>query len=87
MEGERHMEEAKKVTYISMQGAAKRLGCSSPTVRRVARQCGLGITTEKNRIVALALHELPLLKPHIHETSGNPDWIATRGKKLKPKKR
>jgi hypothetical protein len=64
-----------------MEGAAKRLGCSSPTVRRIAKQRGLGIVTDENRIVALALHELALLKPHIHETSGNPVWIATRGKK------
>jgi hypothetical protein len=75
-----------KVVYVSMEGAAKRLGCSSPTVRRVAKQRGLGIMTEQNRIVALALHELPLLKPWIHETSGNPVWIATRGKKSKPRR-
>lgn len=76
-----------KVVYISMEGAAKRLGCSSPTVRRVAKARGLGIMTEQNRIVALALHELPLLKPHIHETSGNPVWIASRGKGKRPRKR
>jgi hypothetical protein len=75
-----------KVVYVSMESAAKRLGCSSPTVRRVAKAKGLGIKTECNRIVALALHELPLLKPHIHETSGNPVWIATRGKKKKPRR-
>jgi hypothetical protein len=75
-----------KVVYLSMESAAKRLGCSSPTVRRVAKRRGLGIQVQGGRIVALALHELPLLKPHIHETSGNPVWIATRGKKAKPRR-
>jgi len=75
------------VVYLSMNAAAKRLGCSSPTVRRVAKAKGLGIKTEQNRIVAVAVHELALLKPLIHESSGNPVWIATRGKKLKPAKR
>ena len=76
-----------KVVYLSMEGAAKRLGCSSPTVRRVAKQRGLGIQVQDGRIVALAMHELPLLKPHIHETSGNPLWIAARGKKSRAKTR
>lgn len=75
-----------KVVYLSMESAAKRLGCSSPTIRRVAKRLGRGIQVQDGRIVALALHELPLIKPHIHETSGNPAWIATRGKKLKPKR-
>ena len=75
-----------KVVYLSMESAAKRLGCSSPTVRRVAKKQGLGIQVQGGRIVALAMHELQLLKPHIHETSGNPVWIATRGKKQKAKR-
>lgn len=75
-----------KVVYLSMESAAKQLGCSSPTVRRIAKRLGRGIQVQDGRIVALAMHELPLLKPHIHETSGNPVWISTRGKKLKPKR-
>lgn len=75
-----------KVVYLSMEGAAKRLGCGSATVRRAAKKRGVGIVTEGNRIVAVAVHELPLLQPFIHETSGNPVWIAGRGKKLKRKK-
>lgn len=74
------------VVYLSMDAAAKRLGCSSPTVRRIAKAQGLGIKTEQNRIVAVAVHELALLKPLIHETSGNPVWIANRGKRLRRKR-
>jgi hypothetical protein len=80
------MEEA-KVKYVTLESAAKRLGCSSPTVRRVARSRGFGIQTECNRIVAIALHELPLIKPHIHATAGNPVWIAAKGKKKSSRRR
>lgn len=71
------------VVYLSMQAAAKRLGCGAATVRRIAKARGVGILADGTRIVAVAAHELPLLKPHIHETSGNPVWIANRGKRKK----
>ncbi len=74
------------VVYLSMQSAAKRLGCSPPTVRRIAKSQGVGILADGARIVAVAVHELPLLKPHIHETSGNPLWIAA-GKKARRRKK
>jgi len=74
------------VVYLSMQAAAKRLGCSPPTIRRVAKAQGVGILADGTRIVAVAAHELPLLKPHIHETSGNPLWIAA-GKKPRRRKK
>jgi hypothetical protein len=73
------------VVYLSMAVAAKRLGCSSPTVRRVAKARGVGILADGTRIVAVAEHELPLLKPHIHETSGNPVWIAAKKKPRRKK--
>jgi excisionase family DNA binding protein len=77
----------KEVVYLSMETAAKRLGCSSPTVRRIAKSRGVGILADGTRIVAVAEHELALLKPFIHETSGNPVWIAARGKaKRKPRR-
>jgi excisionase family DNA binding protein len=78
--------ENEPVVYLSMESAAKRLGCSSPTVRRVAKSRGLGILADGERIVAVAEHELPLLKPYIHATSGNPVWIAA-AKKKRPGKR
>jgi len=74
------------VVYLSMQTAAKRLGCSPPTVRRIAKAEGLGILADGTRIVAVAANELPLLRPHIHETSGNPLWIAAAKKNRRRKK-
>jgi excisionase family DNA binding protein len=71
--------QAETIEYLSMEEAAKRLSCSPPTVRRIAKQRGLGVRVQNGRIVAIATHELPLLKPFIHETSGNPNWIAARG--------
>ena len=65
-----------KVVYLSMKSAAERLGCSPPTVRRVAKSKGIGIMADGTTLVAVAVRDLPLLKPHIHETSGNPVWIA-----------
>lgn len=69
-----------------MRSAAKRLGCSSPTVRRVAKAKGVGIVADGNRLVALAEHELECLKPFIQPTSGNPVWIAAKGTRKKPAK-
>lgn len=65
-----------KVVYLSMKSAAKRLGCSPPTVRRIAKSRGIGILADGTTLVAVAVKDLALLKPHIHETSGNPVWIA-----------
>lgn len=73
---EHQLPHQSKVIYLSMKGAAKRLGCGAATVRRAAKRCGIGILTEENRIVAVAEHELSILKTHIHDTSGNPNWIA-----------
>ena len=73
------------VAYLSMASAAKRLGCGSATVRRIAKSRRIGIFADGTRIVAVSVHDLPLLKPHIHETSGNPVWIAAaKRRKRKP---
>jgi len=74
------------VVYFSTLEAAKRLRCAPPTVRRIAKAKGVGIRVEGNRLVALTANDLAAIKPHVHETSGNPVWIASRGRKLKPKK-
>lgn len=65
-----------EMSYLSMQAAAKRLGCSPPTVRRIAKQQGVGILADGKRIVAVSVKELTVLRPLIHETAGNPVWIA-----------
>lgn len=74
------------VVYISCGEAARRLGCSPNTIGRAARRGRIGVFVEGGRLAALPLQDLPRLKPLIHETSGNPVWIATRGKKLRAKK-
>jgi hypothetical protein len=65
-----------KVVYLTMTAAARRLGCSIPTVRRVAKSKGVGIVADGTRIVALAEQDLSAIEPLIHRTSGNPAWIA-----------
>jgi hypothetical protein len=75
-----------KVVYLSMKSAAARLGCSPPTVRRVAKARGVGILADGTTLVAVAVQDLALLKPHIHETSGNPVWIAA-GKAAKRRRK
>lgn len=76
-----------KVVYISGQEAARRLGVAPITISRVARRTGIGVFVEDGRLAALATTDLPRIKPHIHATSGNPVWIATRGKKSRAKTR
>lgn len=75
-----------KVVYISGQEAARRLGCAPITVSRIARQHGIGVIVEDGRLAALATTDLPRIKPYLHATPGNPVWIASRGKRMKPKR-
>jgi hypothetical protein len=67
------------VSYLSAESAAKSLGCSASTVKRAAKRLGIGIVVDGTRLVAIAPAELPALKACVQTTSGNPDWIATRG--------
>jgi hypothetical protein len=55
-------------------------------VRRIAKSRRLGILADGERIVAVAEHELPLIQPFIHATSGNPVWIAAAKKKPRRKR-
>lgn len=73
------------VTYLTIETAATRLKCSTNAVRRVAKGNGLGILADGHRLVAIAAHELPLIKPHLKATSGNPDWIAAAKAKRRRK--
>ena len=73
------------VIYLTIETAATRLKCSNTAIRRVAKRDGLGILADGHRLVAIAVHELPLIKPHLKATSGNPDWIAAA--KAKPRTR
>ncbi len=69
----------KETGYFSGTQAAKQLGCSVKTICRAARRADVGIWLISGRLAALSPADVAALKPHIHETSGNPNWIATRG--------
>lgn len=62
--------------------AAKMLECSRSSVCRAAKASGAGIYAN-GRLVAITQNDLKKIKPFIHETSGNPDWIAAGKKKKK----
>lgn len=58
------------------------LECSRSSVCRAAKASGAGIYAN-GRLVAIPLNELKKIKPFIHETSGNPLWIAAGKTKKK----
>lgn len=66
--------------YVNATTAAKIIGCSRSSVCRAAKNYGIGIFTN-GRLAALAKGDLNQIKSHVHETSGNPQWIAARGRK------
>ena len=67
--------ERNRMGYYSTRQAAERLGCSAKTISRAAKKTGRGIYFIGGRLAALSPADLAALKPHIHETSGNPNWI------------
>lgn len=74
--------ESERMGYYSTRQAAAKLNCSAKTISRAAQRAGVGIHFINGRLAALSPADLVALKPHIHETSGNPDWIAAgRSKK------
>jgi hypothetical protein len=68
--------------YMSATTAAKLIGCSRSSVCRAAKNYGIGIFTS-GRLAALTKNDLNLIKDRVHETSGNPVWIAARGAKVR----
>lgn len=73
--------ETVPVVYLTSSEAAEKLGCSVKTVTRAARRAGCGVFVHGgNRLAALHPADLIKMKSVIHETSGNPVWIASRGK-------
>jgi excisionase family DNA binding protein len=67
---------AKKIGYYSTRQAAQKLGCSAKTISRAAQKANVGIYLISGRLAALAPSDLPAIRAVIHETSGNPNWIA-----------
>jgi len=74
--GVERMAKEIRVGYYSTRQAAEKLGCSAKTISRAAKRSGIGIYYVGGRLAALAPADLTALKPLIHETSGNPNWIA-----------
>lgn len=73
-------QSSKATVYYSAKQVAESLECGSATVRRAAKRAKVGIYVAGGRLVALSPADIEALKPYIHETSGNPNWIAARGK-------
>ena len=72
-------EQSGKATgYYSANQAAAGLGCSTKTVCRAARRADVGVWLISGRLAALSPADVASLKECIHETSGNPNWIAAR---------
>jgi len=73
------------MAYYSTRQAAARLGCSARTISRASKKAGVGIYLVGGRLAALALNDLSVIRKLIHETSGNPNWIAAakHGRKMK----
>jgi excisionase family DNA binding protein len=72
--------------YLSTSEVAEKIGCSVNTVSRVAKARGLGVYAS-GRLVAIDPVDCQTLRAGVHPTSGNPDWIASKGKTLKKPKR
>jgi hypothetical protein len=74
--------EDSSVAYVSPSELASKLGISPNTVGRAARRAGCGIYTHGGtRLAALHPTDVPRVRAAVHATSGNPMWIATRGKR------
>lgn len=69
--------EQQPVAFFSPSELAAKWGISPNTVGRAARRAGLGIYTHGgNRLAALHPAEAAKVKAFVHDTSGNPVWIA-----------
>lgn len=69
------------IEYLTASEAARRLGVSVNSIGRAAREKSIGIFAG-GRLVAVHPADIERLKPALHSTPGNPNWIAARGKKL-----
>ena len=72
--------------YVNATTAAKIIGCSRSSVCRAGKSHGIGIFTN-GRLAAIAKNDLNQIKSQVHETAGNPNWIAARGQKTRSVRR
>ena len=63
------------IQILTLGDAAKVLQCSTATVSRAAHSVGVGYVAGA-RLMGFNKTDLPKLRPAIHKTAGNPDWIA-----------
>lgn len=63
------------IQILTLGDAAKMLRCSKATISRAAHNVGVGYMAGV-RLMGFAKEDIPKLRPAIHETSGNPNWIA-----------
>jgi hypothetical protein len=68
--------------YYNATTAAKVLGCSRSSVCRAAKSHGVGIFAN-GRLSVLSKSDVSKIKDLIHDTPGNPFWIAAKGQKIK----
>jgi hypothetical protein len=63
------------IQILTLGDAAKMLKCSKATVSRAAHNVGVGYVAG-TRLMGFAKDDIARLRPAIHETPGNPTWIA-----------
>jgi hypothetical protein len=73
------------IEYVSSAKAAEQLGVSPRTVSRAAKSRGIGVFVD-GRLVAIDPRDIAKIRPFIHSTPGNPDWIA-RSRELRRAKK
>lgn len=70
--------------YVSATTAAKLLGCSRSSICRAAQRHGIGVFAS-GRLAALSQADISAIKSHLHESSGNPVWIAAAARRKSKK--
>lgn len=74
------------IQYLSAASVATALGVSRSTVSRAARATSVGVFVD-GRLVAVDPKDIDKLRPLIHATPGNPNWIAKRRTTPRKKRR
>jgi hypothetical protein len=67
------------IRVLTLNEAAKIIGCSKATVCRAANKANVGFVAG-NRLMGLTREDVASLRKYVHDTAGNPDWIAGRRK-------
>jgi hypothetical protein len=68
------------IHILTLADVAKLIGCSKATVSRAAHTAKVGFVAG-NRLMGFTKDDIVKIKPYVHETAGNPDWIALKRKR------